>query len=180
MGLREINAERTRQLIVEAAMELFFTRGYDETTMEDVAAHAGIGNSTLYRYFPTKDQLGSSLLGDPGLMAEELASRPVDEPIEQALGRALLAFLQTRSEDRQRGESFRQLLSDNPRLGMRVVEWLMETHDLLSAAVAARQGREPGDLSSRAAAWSAVFVLQEVGPPPTPATPATGWSSRAR
>jgi AcrR family transcriptional regulator len=163
MGLREINAERTRRLIVDAAMELFFRDGYDATTMEDVAAHAGIGISTLYRYFPTKDQLGSSLLGDPALMAEELAARPADEPIDRALGQALLAFLAATGADRQQGESFRQLLNDNPRLGMRVVEWLMETHDLLAEAVAVRQGRSAGDLTSRAAAWSAVFVLQEVG-----------------
>lgn len=163
MGLREINAERTRQLIVDAAMELFFDRGYDATTMEDVAEHAGIGSSTLYRYFPTKDQLGTSLLGDPSLMAEELAGRPADEPIEKAIGQALLAFLRAAGDDRRQGESFQRLLHDNPRLGMRVVEWLMETHHLLSEAVAARLGRPPGDLGARAAAWSAVFVLQEVG-----------------
>jgi AcrR family transcriptional regulator len=163
MGLREINAERTRQLIVDAAMELFFEHGYDATTMEDIAAHASIGISTLYRYFPTKDQLGTSLLGDPTLMAEELAGRPADEPIEKAIGQALLAFLRSAGDDPQRGAAFRRLLNDNPRLGMRVVEWLMETHHLLSEAVAARLGRPPGDLGARAAAWSAVFVLQEVG-----------------
>jgi AcrR family transcriptional regulator len=163
MGLREINAERTRQLIVDAAMELFFQRGYDATTMEDIATHAGIGISTLYRYFPTKDRLGTSLLGDPGLMAEELAARPPDEAIEKAIGQALLAFLRASGDDPQRGATFRRMLNDNPRLGMRVVEWLMETHHLLSEAVAARLGRPPGDLGARAAAWSAVFVLQEVG-----------------
>jgi AcrR family transcriptional regulator len=163
MGLREINAERTRQLIVDAAMELFFEHGYDATTMEDIAAHASIGISTLYRYFPTKDQLGTSLLGDPSLMAEELASRPDDEPIDEAIGQALLAFLRATGDDPQRGAAFRHLLSDNPRLGMRVVEWLMETHHLLAEAVAARLGRPTGDLGARAAAWSAVFVLQEVG-----------------
>ncbi len=163
MGLREINAERTRQLIVDAAMQLFLQHGYDATTMEDVAAHAGIGSSTLYRYFPTKDQLGTALLGDPALMAEELTGRPADEPIDKAIGQALLAFLRATGDDPQRGTAFRRMLNDNPRLGMRVVEWLMETHHLLSEAVAARLGRPAGDLGARAAAWSAVFVLQEVG-----------------
>jgi AcrR family transcriptional regulator len=163
MGLREINATRTRQLIVDAAMELFFERGYEATTMEDIAAHADVGISTLYRYFSTKDHLGTSVLGDPGLMADELSRRPGEEPTPVALGHALLAFLRAAGENPQRGDAFRRLVSENPRLNVRVLEWLMESQQLLAGAVSTRQGRPAGDLSSRAAAWMAVFVLQEVG-----------------
>jgi AcrR family transcriptional regulator len=163
MGLREINATRTRELIVDAAMELFFERGYESTTMEDIAAHADVGISTLYRYFSTKDHLGTSLLGDPGLMADELTHRPDDEPTPVALGHALLAFLRATGDDPQRGEAFRRLVNENPRLSVRLLEWLMESRRLLADAVANRQGLPSGDLSSRAAAWMAVFVLQEVG-----------------
>jgi AcrR family transcriptional regulator len=163
MGLREINASRTRQLIVDTAMQLFFERGYESTTMEDIAAQADVGISTVYRYFSTKDHLGTSLLGDPGLMAEELSRRPPDEPAPVALGHALLAFLRASGEEPQRGEAFRRLVSENPRLGVRLLEWLMESQALLADAVASRQGLPAGDLSSRAAAWMAVFVLREVG-----------------
>jgi AcrR family transcriptional regulator len=163
MGLREINASRTRQLIVDAAMELFFERGYDETTMEDVADHAGIGISTIYRYFPTKDQLGISLLGEPGRMAEDLAGRPAGESLEVALGRTLLGFLQARGDEPQQGDAFRRLVNENPRLRIRLLEWLNEAHRLLGEAIAARQGLATGDLSAHATAWLAVFVLQQVG-----------------
>ncbi len=149
MGLREINAKRTRELIVEAAMSLFFEHGYEATTMEDVADSAGIGVSTLYRYFPTKDQLGTSLLGDPGLMARVLAGRPHEE---QAAG-----------DDPQQAEAFQRLVHENPRLNIRVLEWLMEAHERLADAVAEREGRAPGDLAARASAWMTVFVLQQVG-----------------
>ena len=94
MGLREINAARTRELIVDGALELFFEHGYEATTMEDIAGHVGIGISTLYRYFPTKDQLATAPIGDPGLMAAELAGRPASESPEQALGHALTRFLE--------------------------------------------------------------------------------------
>src|SRR3978361_1534398 len=113
MGLREINATRTRELIVDAAMELFFERGYEATTMEDIAAHAGVGISTLYRYFSTKDHLGTSLLRDPGLMAAELTRRPAEESTQVALGHALLAFLRATGHDPQRGDAFRRLVSEN-------------------------------------------------------------------
>ena len=163
MGLREINATRTRQLIVDAAMERFFEHGYDETTMEDVAAHAGVGISTLYRYFPTKDQLGTALLGDPGFMAAELTSRPESESVEKALGHAVLAFLTAVGRNDQQAEDFERLVDENPRLQVRLLEWLMLAHQALAEAVAVRQGRPGDDLSSAATAWMAVFVLQSVG-----------------
>ena len=53
MGLRETNATRTRAAIADTALALFLDRGYEETTMEDVAAAAQVGLSTLYRYFPS-------------------------------------------------------------------------------------------------------------------------------
>jgi AcrR family transcriptional regulator len=163
MGLRELNATRTRQHIVDAAMERFFEHGYDETTMEDIAAHADIGISTLYRYFPTKDQLGTALLGDPDLMAVTLTSRPASESLEEALGHAVLAFLTQASEQEEQAESFQRLVDENPRLQVRLLEWLMEAHQALAVAVATRRGRPNDDVSSAATAWMAVFVLQSVG-----------------
>lgn len=163
MGLREINAQRTRELIVESAMTLFFQHGYEATTMEDVADHAGISVSTLYRYFPTKEQLGTSLVGDPGYMAGIVAGRPADEPTSVALGNALLAFLRAAGDDPQQAEAFQRLVHENPRLNIRLLEWLMEAHELLADAVAVREGRAAGDLGSRAAAWMTIFVLQQVG-----------------
>ena len=143
MGLREINAARTRELIVDGALELFFERGYDATTMEDIAGHVGIGISTLYRYFPTKDQLATAPIGDPGLMAAELAGRPASESPEQA-------------------KDFQRLLEETPRLATRLVEWLFEAHTHLAQALAARRGLPPDDLSSAASAWLVIFVLQRV------------------
>ena len=55
VGLRETNAERTRQLIVDVAVDLFIEHGYD-TTMEQIAEQAGVGSSTLYR-FPRRSRL---------------------------------------------------------------------------------------------------------------------------
>ncbi|MET1039046.1 MAG: helix-turn-helix domain-containing protein, partial [Aeromicrobium sp.] len=43
--------------MIATAMRLFLDAGYDATTMGDIADHAKVGESTLYRYFPTKDLL---------------------------------------------------------------------------------------------------------------------------
>jgi len=57
MGLRELKRERTRRLISDKAFELFTDHGFGRTTVEQIAAAAEVGPSTLYRYFPTKETL---------------------------------------------------------------------------------------------------------------------------
>jgi AcrR family transcriptional regulator len=57
MGLREVKRQRTRQLIADKAFELFGHHGFGRTTVEQIAAAAEVGPSTLYRYFPTKETL---------------------------------------------------------------------------------------------------------------------------
>jgi AcrR family transcriptional regulator len=57
MGLREVKRERTRRLIADKAFELFNHNGFGQTTVEQIAAAAEVGPSTLYRYFPTKETL---------------------------------------------------------------------------------------------------------------------------
>jgi AcrR family transcriptional regulator len=57
MGLRELKRERTRRLIADKAFELFTDHGFGRTTVEQIAAAAEVGPSTLYRYFPTKERL---------------------------------------------------------------------------------------------------------------------------
>jgi AcrR family transcriptional regulator len=57
MSLRERKRLRTRQAIIDAAVELFERDGYDRTTIADIAAAAEIGTRTFFSYFPTKEEL---------------------------------------------------------------------------------------------------------------------------
>ncbi|AFU03512.1 TetR/AcrR family transcriptional regulator [Nocardia brasiliensis] len=50
-------AQRRRQQIIESAYAVFVARGYEATTISDVAAHAGIGQGTVYRYFESKREI---------------------------------------------------------------------------------------------------------------------------
>ena len=56
-GMRERKRQERRDAIIDAAMELFQSHGYEQTTMEDIAACADISAPTLYRYFPRKTEL---------------------------------------------------------------------------------------------------------------------------
>ncbi|MFG1910448.1 TetR/AcrR family transcriptional regulator [Kribbella sp. NPDC048928] len=71
MGLREVKRERTRRLIADKAFELFGDNGFGRTTVEQIAAAAEVGPSTLYRYFPTKETLVLEFVDD--CLAEAVA-----------------------------------------------------------------------------------------------------------
>ena len=66
------DAERNRQRILEAAAEVFADRGLD-VSLDDIAKHAGLGVGTVYRRFPTKEELIESLFEDHVDMLAEMA-----------------------------------------------------------------------------------------------------------
>lgn len=55
--LRARKRDRTRQALLDAALELFETDGYDGTTVADIAAAADIGTRTFFGYFASKEEL---------------------------------------------------------------------------------------------------------------------------
>lgn len=50
-------AASTRRRLVDSAMTLFSERGFESTSVDDVAAHAGVGRTTFFRHFPTKEDV---------------------------------------------------------------------------------------------------------------------------
>ncbi|NGN64139.1 TetR family transcriptional regulator [Streptomyces sp. A7024] len=56
-SLRERKQARTRQALIEAAVELFERQGYDETTVAEIAAAAEIGTRTFFGYFAGKEDI---------------------------------------------------------------------------------------------------------------------------
>src|SRR5436305_5530695 len=50
-------AEETRERILDAALQLFRQRGFDETTMRDIAAEAGVATGAAYYYFRSKEEM---------------------------------------------------------------------------------------------------------------------------
>jgi AcrR family transcriptional regulator len=92
-GLRE----RTRQLvareITETAEALFIERGYEATTIDDIAAAVGMSRRSVFRYFPTKEDL---VLGKLDFLADELIrafrARPDGEDVWDSL-RAVFELL---------------------------------------------------------------------------------------
>ncbi|HEX2038790.1 MAG TPA: TetR/AcrR family transcriptional regulator [Acidimicrobiales bacterium] len=56
-GLRARQAEATRELLIEAARELFTHQGYAATSIDDIIGRAGVARGALYHHFPGKEAL---------------------------------------------------------------------------------------------------------------------------
>ncbi|WP_072804187.1 TetR/AcrR family transcriptional regulator [Rhodococcoides yunnanense] len=167
MGLREVHAAQTRELILDAAFSLFLDRGYDRTTMEEIAATAEVGTTTLYRYYPSKDLLVLGPLELNGQMAGELRARPGDEPLEIGLGHAVRALLVAPRAGADRMAQIYRVLDETPSLGTRLLMAFINERTLLEQAVAERLGLPSDDVYCKATARMATMVLElvtEMGP----------------
>lgn len=83
-------AARTRARLQSAALELFAERGFDATTVEQIAARAGVSHMTFFRYFPTKE---SVIVEDPydPLIADAVRAQPTHLVPLERVRRGLLA-----------------------------------------------------------------------------------------
>lgn len=79
--------------IEEAAFDLFDRRGFEQTTVEEIARAAGIGRRTLFRYFPSKNDIPWGRFDDSlRQLREYLEATPDDVPAPAAVHRAVLDF----------------------------------------------------------------------------------------
>lgn len=88
-GKREEYAEARRDQILEAALRVFSSGGFAETTMDAVAAAVGVSKACLYNYFPTKEALLRELVQSSSLLPElpELIAAIRELPAERAIPR---------------------------------------------------------------------------------------------
>ncbi|MCX4998492.1 TetR family transcriptional regulator [Streptomyces longwoodensis] len=97
--LRERKKQRTREALLRAALELFTTRGYERTTVDDVADAVGVSQRTFFRYFAGKEEAAFAVqdLVEERFVAA-VRARPADETPLQALRHALTEGWDTLSE----------------------------------------------------------------------------------
>jgi len=114
------DARRNRERLVASARELFASQGVD-VSVEEITRHAGVGMGTLYRHFPTKEELIDAVLEDSFAELVELAERAAAEEdawagfasfLEQALerhaaNRGLKDVVASSGHGRQRAQAIR-------------------------------------------------------------------------
>lgn len=141
-------ADRKRQLVRDelsaAALRLLAFQGFEETTIDQIVAAAGVSRRTFFRYFRSKEDVIIEFLGDLGTgLREELAARPIEEPPAVAVRHALRIFVKTHDEPGDKPLRLARLIFDSPALRARYLERQRQWQDGLAAELAARAGLDP-------------------------------------
>ena len=172
-GLRERKKERTRNLIAQEALRLFRAQGFDEVSVVEIAAAAEVSKATLFRYFPTKEDLVLHRFADHlGEAARVVRERPAGLTPTAALRDHFLAGLAARDpitglNDHPEVLSFQDLIYRTPslRIGMRQ-RYTSQDIDALADALPAGGGSGSGGtppIVRRLAAAHLIAVQQELG-----------------
>jgi len=98
--LRQVAKDAIRREVAQRAILLLDERGFDETTVEEIASAVGISPRSFFRYFPTKEDIVISDLPAMGLLVEEaLKARPADEKPWVSLRAAMAPLVRTAEGD---------------------------------------------------------------------------------
>lgn len=158
LGLRERKKIKLRRAVQTEALRLFQDRGYDQTTVEQIADAAEISTTTFYRYFPTKED---AILDDDAdaLTRSVMAGRPADEPLVATV-RATFAAVAAEAEGNREHEITRlRLVTAVPALTARYAAEERQTINLLVELLGARTGRDADDYQLNLTAAALVAVL---------------------
>jgi AcrR family transcriptional regulator len=161
ISLRERKKARTRQALVAAALRLFAERGFEATTVADIAEAADVSPRTFFTYFPAKeDVLFAGAKDRIERLRDALAKRAPDESFLDALRRAARDILADRTFQAEAQRTHMQVIGANPALGARALQDLLAAEQVVAAAIAADLGVDQTDLQPQVAAAAAVNALR--------------------
>jgi AcrR family transcriptional regulator len=116
-GLRERKKLQTREKIERVALRLFAERGYDETTLADIADAADVSRRTIFAYFESKEDI---LFCDEPLLYERLEQTLTERPPGATTVDALREFVSTVSESDEQTRLRKRIIGANK--GLRLSE----------------------------------------------------------
>ncbi|MGW2133907.1 TetR family transcriptional regulator [Streptomyces coelicoflavus] len=146
-GLRELKKQRTRDLLLRSALELFTARGYEETTVDDIAEAADVSQRTFFRYFASKEDAAFfvSRLAESRFVDAVLARPPEEAPLD-ALRMALTESWNTIGEAVEQliplelHMRFYRVIESTPALLAAHLRRATELEEEIARVVAAREG----------------------------------------
>jgi AcrR family transcriptional regulator len=140
---RDIARTAVRAELAQVAFDLFRREGFDNVTVNDLAAAAGVSRSTFLRYFGTKEDAVLGALDAHGeRVADALRARPVDEDDWTALRHALDILLEHHRQDPAGALAVSRLIMRTPALCARSLEKQAAWRPALAQALSERAGSE--------------------------------------
>jgi mycofactocin system transcriptional regulator len=149
----------TTDHISNVAIDLFAARGFDEVSVDDVAAAAGIARRTLFRYYPSKNALPwGDFDAHLDHMRDLLNELDPDVPVEQALRTALLAFNSFDEQETARHRQRMRVILETAALQAYSMTMYAGWRTVVAAFVARRLGVKAEDLVPQTVAWTMLGV----------------------
>jgi AcrR family transcriptional regulator len=139
---RERKKLETRQALEEAALRLFAERGYEQTTVEDIADAADVAVRTFFRYFSSKHHVlfGDVITDRVGRLRTELAARPRDEHHMRSIAHVLDLLDFHGPEEQAQVLARMDLMRRQPSFVGRYLEIMNDMRLVIVAFVAERTG----------------------------------------
>lgn len=139
LGLRERKKAMTRLALEDAALELFTRKGFDHTTVDEIADACNVSRRTFFRYFASKEDIFSGDKDSHDVeMFDLIASRPADEPPLESLRATLIALAADLEADRARMVAKVRIINQTPSLRSAGLEHEQGIIDLVVEALARR------------------------------------------
>jgi AcrR family transcriptional regulator len=161
-GLRERKKAKTRAEVQKQALRLFRKKGYDNTTIEQIAEAAEVSPSTFFRYFSTKEDAVMYNIIDP-VVIEALKAQPVGlSPIRAIRAAIKLAYDGFPAEESADLQERTKLMRKVPELRAKMLDKLTQNLEVLTRLTAERIGRSADDFAVRAFAGAVIGVIISV------------------
>jgi AcrR family transcriptional regulator len=148
-GRRERKKQRTREALVDAAFQLFQRKGFEATTVEEIADAVDVSSRTFFRYFASKEDVVLTFQDEQfATMLEALAARPSEEPVMTALRRAAVSVMRACEEgdfgfDPERFVCIQQMMETSPAVFGRSLEHGQKKQREITRVIADRMGVDP-------------------------------------
>lgn len=161
-SLRAITRETVRERIATEALQLFDEHGFDETTVDDIAAAVGISPRSFFRYFPSKEHvvIGDAMFAGE-LVADAVTERIGSEPAWQVLQGAFRGVAERMEADAARWLRVMRVITNAETLRARNLEkhlaWSARIVPLIEESITPDAKR--GDLPARSLVGAAFACL---------------------
>ena len=158
-GLRERKKLRTRTAIQKEAMRLFLAKGFEETTIEEIAEAVEISPSTFFNYFPSKEAVVFQDDLDP-LIIQAFDAQPADvNPIRRLRVAMRTVFSHLTPEQEKLIKQRTQLFMSTPELRGAMLSQFADLVDQIADLLAQRVGKSNTDFALRNMAGAVLGVL---------------------
>lgn len=158
-GRRERKRRETLARITDVGIRLFLERGYAATTLDDIAAAAGISRRTFFYYFKSKDEILLSLQSSVGAMiVRTLEDEPADTPPLEAVRDAMLKVCTAIPAEEML--AIDRLMRASPAVQARKVASYVEHEATLYAALRRKWPAPEQDLNLRLIAMMSIGALR--------------------